>query len=98
MSELPDAGAQPDPGPAGNGASPLHNRTVDRGHAKDLFRRFVETRDPLLREELVGLHLPLVEYLARRFRNRGEPLEDLVQLGTIGLLKAIDRFDMEREV
>jgi RNA polymerase sigma-B factor len=58
----------------------------------------VEARDPTLREELVGIHLPLVEYLARRFRNRGEPLEDLVQVGTIGLLKAIDRFDLQREV
>ena len=44
MSEQPDAGAQRDHGPAGNGVSPLHGRSVDRGHAKDLFRRFVETR------------------------------------------------------
>jgi RNA polymerase sigma-B factor len=73
-------------------------RGVDRAYAKDLFRRFVESRDPTLREELVGIHLPLVEYLARRFRNRGEPLEDLIQVGTIGLLKAIDRFDLQREV
>jgi RNA polymerase sigma-B factor len=73
-------------------------RGVDRAHAKELFRQFVVTRDPALREELVGIHLPLVEYLARRFRNRGEPLEDLVQVGTIGLLKAIDRFDLDREV
>ena len=73
-------------------------RGVDRAYAKDLFRRFVEQRDPALREELVGVHLPLVEYLARRFRNRGEPLEDLIQVGTIGLLKAIDRFDLDREV
>jgi RNA polymerase sigma-B factor len=73
-------------------------RGVDRAYAKDLFRRFVESRDPTLREELVGIHLPLVEYLARRFRNRGEPLEDLAQVGTIGLLKAIDRFDLQREV
>lgn len=50
------------------------------------------------REALVHLHLPLVEHCARRFRNRGEPLEDLVQVGTIGLLKAIDRFDPERGV
>ena len=76
----------------------LTGRGVDRAYAKDLFRRFVEHRDPALREELVGVHLPLVEYLARRFRNRGEPLEDLVQVGTIGLLKAIDRFDLDREV
>jgi RNA polymerase sigma-B factor len=51
-----------------------------------------------LREELVDQHIGLVEFLARRFRNRGEPLEDLVQVGTIGLLKAIERFDLEREV
>ena len=50
------------------------------------------------REELVHLHLPLVEHCARRFQNRGEPLEDLVQVGTIGLLKAVDRFDRERGV
>jgi RNA polymerase sigma-B factor len=50
------------------------------------------------REALVHLHLPLVEHCARRFRNRGEPLEDLVQVGTIGLLKAVDRFETERGV
>ena len=50
------------------------------------------------REALVHLHLPLVEHCARRFRNRGEPLEDLVQVGTIGLIKSVDRFDTERGV
>jgi RNA polymerase sigma-B factor len=50
------------------------------------------------RDELVTLHLPLVQYLARRFRDRGEPLDDLVQVGTIGLIKAVDRFDPERGV
>jgi len=50
------------------------------------------------REGLVTLHLPLVEHCARRFRNRGEPLEDLVQVGTIGLLKSIDRFELDRGV
>ena len=50
------------------------------------------------RDELVTMHLPLVQYLARRFRDRGEPLEDLVQVGTIGLIKAVDRFDIERGV
>jgi len=44
------------------------------------------------------LHLPLVEYLARRFRNRGEWLDDLTQVATIGLIKSIDRFDLERGV
>ena len=50
------------------------------------------------REGLVHLHLPLVEHCARRFRNRGEPLEDLVQVGTIGLIKSVDRFDTDRGV
>jgi RNA polymerase sigma-B factor len=50
------------------------------------------------RDGLVSLHLPLVEHCARRFRNRGEPFEDLVQVGTIGLIKSIDRFDLERGV
>lgn len=50
------------------------------------------------RTDLIHLHLPLVEHCARRFRNRGEPFEDLVQVGTIGLIKSIDRFDDERGV
>ena len=50
------------------------------------------------RDALVRLHLPLVEHCARRFRNRGEPFEDLVQVGTIGLIKSVDRFDTERGV
>ncbi|MDO9494276.1 MAG: RNA polymerase sigma factor SigF [Nocardioides sp.] len=55
------------------------------------------TRDSA-RDALVHLHLPLVEHCARRFRNRGEPFEDLVQVGTIGLIKSIDRFDTDRGV
>lgn len=50
------------------------------------------------RDELVHLHLSLVEHCARRFRNRGEPFEDLVQVGTIGLIKAVDRFETDRGV
>jgi RNA polymerase sigma-B factor len=48
------------------------------------------------RDELVTMHLPLVNFLARRFRDRGEPLEDLIQVGTIGLINAVDRFDGDR--
>jgi RNA polymerase sigma-B factor len=44
------------------------------------------------------MHLSLVQFLARRFRDRGEPLDDLVQVGTIGLIKAVDRFDPTRGV
>jgi RNA polymerase sigma-B factor len=77
------------------GSSELHLRTVD------LFTRMEEASEAeraQLRSDLVELHLPLAEYLARRFGNRGEPHEDLVQVATIGLIKAIDRFDLERGV
>jgi RNA polymerase sigma-B factor len=45
------------------------------------------------REALIIAHLPLVRSLARRYANRGESLDDLVQVGTVGLIKAVDRFD-----
>ena len=57
-----------------------------------------EARRTECRDALVHLHLPLVEHCARRFRNRGEPYDDLLQVGTIGLLKSIDRFDPDRGV
>ncbi len=50
------------------------------------------------RERLIALHLPLVGHCARRFQGRGEPLDDLVQVGTVGLIKAVDRFDPARGV
>ena len=50
------------------------------------------------RDALVRLHLPLAEHCARRFRDRGEPIEDLRQVATIGLIKAVDRFATDREV
>jgi len=75
---------------------------LTKDEVRSLFRSYqsaASEEDKLgAREKLVDQHIGLVEFLARRFRNRGEPLEDLVQVGTIGLLKAIDRFDLEREV
>ena len=66
-----------------------------------LFERLAELDEgspqhQALRDELVTLHLPLVHYLARRFAGRNEPMPDLVQVGTIGLIKAVDRFDPGR--
>ena len=75
--------------------------TLSKDEVRSLFHRYRDAtpdEQPALREKLVEQHIGLVEFLARRFRNRGEPLEDLVQVGTIGLLKAIERFDLEREV
>ncbi len=51
-----------------------------------------------MRDELAIAHLNLVRFLALKFANRGEPLDDLIQVGTLGLLKAIDRFDSDRGV
>jgi RNA polymerase sigma-B factor len=54
--------------------------------------------DESARERIVERHLPLVRNLALRYAGRGEPLDDLVQVGSIGLLLAIERFDTERGV
>jgi RNA polymerase sigma-B factor len=59
------------------------------------FRDFARTRDASLRDDLITTHLPLVEQLARRFAHRNEPLDDLVQAGSIGLIKAVEGFDPE---
>ena len=76
--------------------------TLDRDEVRSLFSAYQRARDDedraRCRARLVEQYIGLVEFLARRFRNRGEPLEDLVQVGTIGLLKAIERFDLDREV
>ena len=72
-----------------------------REHEHELLEEFArltgeDPRHPVIRDELVTMHLPLVHHLARRYRDRGESLEDLVQVGTIGLIKAVDRFDPAR--
>ncbi|HSK46402.1 MAG TPA: sigma-70 family RNA polymerase sigma factor, partial [Coriobacteriia bacterium] len=70
----------------------------DKEYTRELFRRYRLEGDEDARDELITMYLNLVKYLASRFRNRGEPVDDLVQVGTIGLIKAIDRFDIERQV
>lgn len=72
--------------------------TWDKELTRELFRRYRFDNDEAARDELITMYLNLVKYLASRFRNRGEPIDDLVQVGTIGLIKAIDRFDIERQV
>lgn len=62
----------------------------------DAFEEYARTRDPVQRDALVDAHIGLAEHLARRFANRGEPLDDLIQVASIGLLKAIDRFEPDR--
>ena len=65
---------------------------------KILLRRYHEEGDLQAREKLIEQYMSLVRALARRYAYRGEQLEDLVQIGAIGLIKAIDRFDIDRGV
>ncbi len=65
---------------------------------KALLRRYHEHGDVAAREQLIEQYMSLVRSLARRYSYRGEQLEDLVQIGAIGLIKAIDRFDLDRGV
>ena len=65
---------------------------------KVLLRRIRQEHDQGAREELITRYLPLVRGLARRFASCGQPVEDLIQVGSIGLIKAIDRFDPDRGV
>lgn len=68
----------------------------DKDRTRELFRRYKEEGDEEAREQLIVSHVNLVRYIAAKFKNRGEPLDDLIQVGTIGLIKAIDRFDPSR--
>ncbi|MBM6817130.1 SigB/SigF/SigG family RNA polymerase sigma factor [Olsenella uli] len=80
---------------AGSGAR-AGRAAWDKDRTRELFRRYKEQGDAEARDQLIVSHLNLVRFLASKFKNRGESLEDLVQVGTIGLIKAIDRFDPER--
>src|SRR5881398_1475436 len=68
----------------------------ERAELRQKFADYAAARDPALRDELIEAHLGLAEYLARRFANRGEPLDDLVQVASLGLVKAVERFDPAR--
>ena len=65
---------------------------------KVLLRRYHLEGDLQARDELIERYMSLVRSLARRYAHRGEQLDDLVQIGAIGLIKAIDRFDLDRGV
>ena len=69
-----------------------------REEDRQLLHRYHKEGDTPAREELIERHLPLVRSLARRYAGRGEALEDIEQVGAIGLIKAIDRFEISRDV
>lgn len=79
------------------------SRDIDYAHLTPLFHQFttLEPDHPChteLRRKLVTGYLPIVAHIARRFAGRGEPVDDLVQAGTVGLLNAVDRFEPDRGV
>ena len=61
-----------------------------------LFARYLDQRDPVDREMLVERFLPLARQLARRYQRPDEPFDDLFQIACLGLINAIDRFDLDR--
>ncbi len=69
---------------------------TDRHELRSKLEQYAETGDKVLRDEIVASQVGLAEYLARRFKNRGEPIEDLIQVALLGLLKAVERFDPGR--
>jgi RNA polymerase sigma-B factor len=64
----------------------------------ELWRRFAESRDPAIREELVRRNMPFAKRLALRYRGASESFDDLLQVANLGLLNAVDRFDPERGI
>ena len=90
LSEPSDSQDEPDtrsPGP-----------TEGLADERELLTRFAETRDPRLREELVTRFLPLARSLAMRYAGGAEPTDDLVQVASVGLMGALERFDPSRGV
>ena len=97
------ANGQEDVAAFGSGAERYRTRgtrsrrlSFDKRKTTQLFRQYQEADDRASRDELITMHLSLVRYLASKYRSRGEPIDDLIQVGTIGLIKAVDRFDASR--
>lgn len=86
------------PNPYRKPARPSRKLVWDKQLTRELFSQYRADGNQASRDALVEMYLNLAKYLASRFRNRGEPIDDLIQVATIGLIKAIDRFDTGREV
>lgn len=86
------------PGPSGGKVSELRTSEESRSReVRTLLLRYHRDGDQAAREELVTRMLPLARRMARRYKRPDEPFDDLAQVATLGLIKAIDRFDCSRE-
>jgi RNA polymerase sigma-B factor len=70
----------------------------DKARTRLLLERYHWHGDEGAREQVIQEQLPLAEFLARKFTGRGEPVDDLVQVASVGLIKAVDRFDVDRNI
>ena len=82
---------------ADRAAAVVRDRAARSAEDRRLLERYHRESDPDAREALVERFLPLARQLARRYQRAGEPLDDLIQVASLGLLKAIERFDPARE-
>ncbi len=73
-------------------------RRPDKARTRRLLERYHKEGDQHARELVIQEQLPLAEFLARKFAGRGEPVDDLVQVASVGLIKAVDRFDVDRNI
>src|SRR3989337_113190 len=73
-------------------------RRPDKGRTRLLPGGYDGEGDEGARERVIQEQLPLAEFLARKFAGRGEPVDDLVQVASVGLIKAVDRFDVDRHI
>ncbi|HWI70902.1 MAG TPA: SigB/SigF/SigG family RNA polymerase sigma factor [Baekduia sp.] len=76
----------------------MHPTTAGGDDVRALLHRWHTQNDRAARDEVAARMLPLARSLARRYANKGEPLDDLEQVACVGLIKAIDRFDLSRDV
>jgi RNA polymerase sigma-B factor len=95
VTRIPQAGAGAETGSVRT--IPKPERDPRREEVRRLLREYAASRDPDTRDRLVQLNSDLVHFIARRFANRGEPLEDIEQVGFLGLIQAIERFDPSLE-
>jgi RNA polymerase sigma-B factor len=70
----------------------------DKARTRTLLERYHKQGEEAAREQVIQEQLPLAEFLARKFAGRGEPVDDLVQVASVGLIKAVDRFDVDRNI
>src|SRR5262252_5993393 len=70
----------------------------ERAESRAKFEEYRRTGDRKLRNELIEAHKSLASHLARRYANRGEPFDDLLQVAYLGMLKAVERFDPDRNL